>query len=113
MARVNFNKLIRDRVKEKIEQKGDTCKVDVLDDMAFETALRAKLIEEATELSVAKTRNEFLEEYVDLLVVLDELILRYELSEADIKLALVESLEKKGGFKNRHFLRWSEYIITK
>lgn len=109
MSRVEYNKLIRDRVKEKIEEKGDTCEVSVLDDVQFETALREKLIEEATELAKTTGREDFLKEYADLMIVLDELASRYELSEADVKLALVESLEKKGGFKNRHWLKWSEY----
>lgn len=60
-------------------------------------------------MSAAKNRDEFLSEYADLMIVLDELTSRYELSEADIKVAIVESLEKKGGFKSHHFLRWSEY----
>src|SRR5690606_33446150 len=109
MARVEFNKLIRDRIQEKIVEKGDACEVKVLDDQAFEAALKEKLIEEASELAKTANRDEFLSEYADLMVVLDELASRYELSEADVKLALVESLEKKGGFKNRHFLLWSEY----
>lgn len=109
MRRVTYDKLIRDRVKERIEAAGDVCEVKTLDDRAFETALRAKLAEEAAELAKATDREDFLAEYADLMVVLDELAARYELSEADIKLALVESLEKKGGFKDRQFLVWSEY----
>lgn len=110
MARVEFNKLIRDRVKEKIEEKGDACEVEVLEeDERFKEALHLKLVEEATELSKTSSREEFLNEYADLMVVLDELTSLYEYSEADIKLALIENLERKGGFKLRHFLRWSEY----
>lgn len=110
MARVEYNKLIRDRVKEKIESKGDICEVEVLEgDAVFKTALLTKLVEEATELSKTENREEFLAEYADLMVILDELASFYDLSPADIKVALLESLEKKGGFKNRHFLKWSEY----
>ncbi len=110
MARVEYNKLIRDRVKEKIESKGDACEVSVLkDESAFKAALLEKLVEEATEISKTSNREDFLAEYADLMVVLDSLTDLYELSGADIKLALVESLEKKGGFKEQHFLKWSEY----
>ena len=110
MKRVELNKLIRDRVKDQIEEKGDECYVTHLkDDQEFKSALLTKLVEEATELSSTKTREEFLSEYADLMVVLDSLAEIYELSEADVKLALVENMEKKGGFKNRHFLHWSEY----
>lgn len=110
MARVTYNKLIRDHVKEKIESKGDACEVEVLqDDDKFKAALQAKLIEEATELSKTEKREDFLAEYADLMVVLDELARLHDLSAADIKIALVENLEKKGGFAKRHFLLWSEY----
>lgn len=110
MARVEFNKLIRDRLKEKIEGKGDACEVEVLvDDERFKAALLAKLVEEAEELRKTKSRQEFLSEYADLMAVLEELISLYALSEADIKLSMVENMEKKGGYKARHFLRWSEY----
>lgn len=110
MRRVQYDKLIRDRVKEKIEREGDGCEVSVLKtDQEFKAALLKKLVEEATELSKTENREDFLAEYADLMVVLDALTNLYELSEADIKLALVESMEKKGGFKERHFLRWSEY----
>lgn len=108
MKRVEYNKLIRDRVKEKIESKGEACEVKVLNEKDFVTALRQKLVEEATELSESSTREDFLAEYADLMVVLDELASIYELTAADVKLALVESLEKKGGFQKRHFLLWSE-----
>jgi predicted house-cleaning noncanonical NTP pyrophosphatase (MazG superfamily) len=110
MKRVSYNKLIRDRVKERIEAEGDVCEVTVLrDDEEFKSALLRKLVEEVTELSETKGREEFLSEYADLMVVLDSLTNLYELSEADVKLALVENLEKKGAFKERHFLHWSEY----
>lgn len=110
MSRVEFNKLIRDRIKEKIEKVGDTCEVVVLeDDERFKEALLSKLVEEAEELRQTTNREDFLSEYADLMTVLDELISIYALSEADLKLAMVENMEKKGGFKSRHFLRWSEY----
>lgn len=109
MVRVEYNKLIRDRVKEKIEAKGDLCEVEVLDNDAFKAALCQKLVEEATELCQTDSREAFLAEYADLMIVLDGLMAHYEISEADIKVALLESMEKKGGFAKRHFLRWSEY----
>jgi len=109
MARVTYNKLIHDQVKANIESNGDTCEVKVLDDHDFKIALLDKLVEEATELKNSKTRQDFLSEYADLMVVLDELTNLEDFSEADIKLALEENLTKKGRFKYRHFLLWSEY----
>lgn len=109
MKRVYYNKLIRDRVKEKIERKGEACEIrPVSDDAEFQQELFKKVAEEAAALSRSRTREEFLEEYADLMVVLDSLTKQMEYSEADIKLALVENLERKGKYDLRHFLHWSE-----
>lgn len=110
MARkIYYNKLVRDNIKEKIEKKGETCEVRViLDDDEFEQELLKKIREEAEGLSKSATRDEFLREYADLMVVLDALTHHFEFSEADIKTALGENVEKKGLYKKRHFLHWSE-----
>ena len=63
MPRVEFNKLIRDRIKEKIEKAGDTCEVAVLEDNErFKEALLSKLVEEAEELRETKSREDFFSE---------------------------------------------------
>ncbi len=109
MTRVEYNKLIRDNIKDKIESSGDSCEIKILKDSDFREALLGKLVEEARELKETKTREDFLSEYADLIVVLDELTNLDDFSEADIRLAIEESLKKKGRFKKRHFLLWSEY----
>lgn len=107
--RVFYNKLVRDRIKEKIEGKGESCEVRAIrDDAEFEQELLKKVREEAYALSEVRSREAFLEEYADLMAVLDALTAHLEFSEADIKTAITENMEKKGGFKNRHFLHWSE-----
>ena len=109
MKRVYYNKLIRDAVKEKIERKGEACEVRVIsDDAEFQQELLKKVAEEAMALSKARTHTEFLEEYADLMVVLDTLTAQMEFSEADIRLALIENLERKGKYDRRQFLHWSE-----
>ena len=107
-GRVYYNKLIRDGIPHKIETNGGQYEVRKLDDDGeYEQELLKKVIEEATALARVRSREEFLSEYADLMVVLDELTKLMELSEADIKTALIENLEKKGGFKERLFLHWS------
>ena len=107
-GRVFYNKLVRDRIKDKIEGKGEECEVRVIeDDEEFEEELLKKVREEADALSRVRTREEFLLEYADLMVVLDTLTKELEISEADIQVALAENLEKKGGFAKRYFLHWS------
>lgn len=109
MNKVFYNKLVRDRIKEKIEGKGEACSVrQIEDDNEFEQELLKKVVEEAGALSRATSRAEFLHEYSDLMVVLDALTQHLEFSEADIKTAMTENIDKKGFFKLRHFLHWSE-----
>lgn len=109
MTRIEYNKLIRDRVKEKIEASGDTCEVRIVTDpLELAEELRKKIVEEAGELASAKGREDFLSEYADLMVVLDALTKLMELTEADIKVAIEENLTKKGVYNSKHFLVWAE-----
>lgn len=108
MSRVYYNKLVRDQIEKKIKEKGSHCEVRILvDDAEFVQELLKKIQEEASGLAMARTREEFLAEYVDMMVVLDALTQQFEISEADIKVAMTENIAKKGLYKNRHFLHWS------
>lgn len=106
MAKITHNKLVRDRVIEKIKTNGEACEFEVLhDDGAYERALKAKVSEEAAEISKTTNTQAFLSEYADLMVVLDALTWLYGISPAEIELALKENIQKKGYFKKRHFLK--------
>lgn len=107
-SKVFYNKLIRDGIPNKIEKNGGTYDVRRIDDDGeFEQELLKKVKEEASALATARTREDFLSEYADLIIVLDTLTHLMEFSEADIKMALTENIMKKGGFKERLFLHWS------
>ena len=66
------------------------------------------MIEEAGALSQVRSRADFLDEYADLMVVLDALTALLEVSEADIQIALKENVMRKGLYKQRHYMHWSE-----
>jgi predicted house-cleaning noncanonical NTP pyrophosphatase (MazG superfamily) len=109
MSRVYYNKLIRDRIRDKIKGKGEQCEVRVIkDDAEFEQELLKKVAEEAGELSRVRSREEFLDEYADLTVVLNALLTLGEYSKADLREALTRNVEQKGGFEERYFLHWSD-----
>ena len=109
MSKVFYNKLVRDRIKEKIEGNGEQCDVRTIEDpQEFQQELLKKIAEEAAALARTRSREEFLDEYADLMVVLDTLTAELELSEAEVSLALKENLERKGGYRERHFLLWSD-----
>ena len=106
--KVFYNKLVRDHIKDKIESKGEACEVrEIFDDAEFQQELLKKVQEEATALSRVRTRDEFLDEYADLMAVLDALTRQLEISEADIQVAIKENVERKGLYKKRHYLHWS------
>lgn len=109
MKKVYYNKLVRDQIKDKIEDKGETCLIRTIEDEdEFVQELLKKVTEESDALAHSRTRAQFLSEYADLMVVLDALTATLEISEADLKIALSENVEKKGLYKLRHFLNWSE-----
>lgn len=109
MKKIYYNKLVRDSIKDIIEAKGEQCAVrTITDSHELQQELLKKVIEEAGALAHARTREEFLSEYADLMVVLDTLTNHLEFSEADIETALEENVERKGLYENKHFLHWSE-----
>lgn len=108
MKKVFYNKLVRDGIKSKIEDNGEVCEVrELIDGTEFQQELLKKVMEEASALAHTRSREEFLDEYADLMVVLDALTKQLEFSEADIKTALEENITKKGKYDQRHFLHWS------
>lgn len=109
MSRVYYNKLIRDGIEKKIQDKGESCEIrEIKDDLEFQQELFKKVREEATALSHVRTRVEFLSEYADLMVVLDALTAQMGFSEADIQVAIEENVQQKGFYNKRHFLHWSD-----
>ena len=109
MSRVFYNKLIRDFIPKKIAENDEAYDVRAITDSEeFEQELLKKIAEEAGALSRTRSRDEFLAEYADLMVVLDALTELYEFSPADIKDALGRNIEKKGLFKEKYFLNWSD-----
>lgn len=109
MKRVYYNKLVRDGIPVKIAGKGEKYAVRKLEDkQEFQQELLKKVVEEAGALSRARSREDFLDEYADLMVVLTTLERTLELSPAEIKLAIEENIEKKGKYEEQLFLHWSE-----
>lgn len=109
MKRVYYNKLIRDGIKTKIENKGEALEVRTLtDDSEFQQELLKKVKEEADALATSRSKEDFLSEYADLVIVLEELIEQLGLSTEEIEKTKAANIEKKGGFKDRLYLHWSE-----
>ncbi|MBE5838368.1 nucleoside triphosphate pyrophosphohydrolase [Butyrivibrio sp.] len=95
-----YNKLVRDKIPEIIEQDGKTCSVRVLNDVDYLKALDAKLDEELAEYH----KDQNIEELADLLEVL------YAAAEArgftieELERIRHEKAEKRGGFHKKIYL---------
>jgi predicted house-cleaning noncanonical NTP pyrophosphatase (MazG superfamily) len=107
-GKVFYNKLIRDKIPEKIAKNGAECEVrELTDDQEFHQELLKKVAEEAGALSRARTRSDLLDELADLLAVLEALKKTQDISNADVERAMLENTARKGKFDKRLFLHWS------
>src|SRR3989339_1315487 len=107
MKKIFYNKLIRDRIPEKIKRNGGDYAIEKLNKKAFEAALLTKVGEEASGLLSSKTREEITSELADIIAVIDEIKKFKKITDKQISQALEENFNKKGGFDKRLFLIWS------
>lgn len=106
--RIYYNKLVRDNIPAKIEGKHEKCEYRKITDVQeLQQELFKKIKEEAASLSMVRTKPEFLEEFSDLMVVLETLITQLEISREEVMEARKENLLKKGGYKHGYYLTWS------
>jgi predicted house-cleaning noncanonical NTP pyrophosphatase (MazG superfamily) len=96
-----FNKLVRDKIPEIIEQKGEVATYETLTTEDFKAAVADKLVEEALEFK----GDPSIEELADVFEVLDAILKAYKIKRS----AVVDHQRRKrvarGGFEKRVFLR--------
>lgn len=78
-GKIIFEKLVRDRILQKLENDGFTVHYKVLSHDQKKKALQMKLIEEIDELLKAQSKGEVLEELCDLYDVLEAIFDQYDL----------------------------------
>ena len=106
--RIYYNKLVRDNVPGKIDAKHIECNVrKVTDIQELQQELFKKVQEEAASVAMCRTKESFLEEYSDLMVVLDTLIKQLDITKEELINARKSNLLQKGGYKHGYFLNWS------
>ena len=99
-----YNKLVRDKIPEIIEQDGSIPVTKVLNGVQFKAALREKLLEEVHEYLAAETREECREERADIAEVLHWLDKLDDFAPEGIEDLRVRKAEARGGFAERIFL---------
>lgn len=107
MKKIHYNKLIRDKIPERIAAAGAKGKYKILPKKIFIEKLIKKVEEEASGMQKAKSRKELISEIADVIDVLDEIRKNFKISEKQVALAQKGNFKKKGGFKKRIFLYWS------
>ena len=99
-----YNKLVRDKIPEIIEEQGKKVNYHILEQEEFIEALKDKLIEEAKELKEVKTTSDIVEELADILEVYTCFIDAIHMNIKIVEESVLKKREKKGAFDKRIFL---------
>ena len=94
-----YNKLVRDRIPEIIENSGKKFTTKILDDDQYELELKKKLLEEMEEYQNASNDNESLEELADLLELMHALAKVHGASMEEVEKIRQDKASKRGGFE--------------
>ena len=98
---IEYDKLIRDKIPEIIEQSGKKCIVEVMDNDTYIEYLDQKLNEELAEYQQDKS----IEELADLLEVMYAVVVARGYSIEELERIRLEKAEKRGSFEKRLLLK--------
>lgn len=108
MPKCYYRKLVRDRIPELISREGCSCKVRRLSEAAYARALKAKILEEAYELSRAKGKKALLNELIDLQELAEAFRMHLGIKPKGFHNGVRLKRLERGGFKKRLFLEYVE-----
>ena len=100
MNKIVYNKLVRDRIPEIIEQTGKTCTCSILSDEDYLKMLDEKLNEELAEYQEDKS----MEELADLLEVVKAVAIARGISFEELEEIRRAKANKRGGFEKKLYL---------
>ena len=98
-----YNKLVRDKIPNIIEEKGETPIIKVLDEIYYKKELEKKLYEEYKEV-IEASGDDRIEELADMLEVMRALACLEKKSLNDIIEKADKKSEKRGAFNEKIFL---------
>jgi predicted house-cleaning noncanonical NTP pyrophosphatase (MazG superfamily) len=99
-----YNKLIRDRIPEVIENTGKKFSTRILNEDEYIEQLKKKAYEELDEFVNTNNRDDAVEELADLLEIIHALSEYHGSSIDEIEEARKQKVKKRGGFKRKIFL---------
>lgn len=97
---MKYNKLVRDKIPEYIRKKGGTPITHIAGEKEYWEKLKAKLTEEFEEFKL----DESIEEFADLLEVVDAIIDYKRFDRKEIEVVREKKVEERGKFKDRIIL---------
>ena len=101
MSKIIYNKLVRDKIPEIIEQSGKTCEIAILADKEYLQMLDKKLDEELAEYH----KDQNIEELADLLEVLYATAKARGYSIEELEQVRIEKQKTRGGFEGKVLLK--------
>lgn len=96
-----YNKLVRDRIPEMIEEQGKACVVEILSDEEYISMVDAKLDEELAEYH----KDQNIEELADLLEVIYAAAAARGYSREQLETVRAQKAEERGGFEKKLLLK--------
>ncbi|KIQ80302.1 MULTISPECIES: nucleoside triphosphate pyrophosphohydrolase [Bacillus] len=99
-----YNKLVRNRIPEIIENNGKTFTTRILNEKEYIEEVSKKTQEELTEYLEAESKEHKVEELADLLELVNALAQYEGVTLEDVEQVRKQKAEKRGGFQERIFL---------
>lgn len=99
-----YNKLVRDRIPEIIENDGKQCTTKILDNERYIVELKKKVHEELQEYEAASSDKEAVEELADILELMHALAKTHGSTIEEVENVRAEKAKKRGGFEEKVFL---------
>ena len=105
MARITYNKLVRDNIPEILKSKELEFETEIVDDFyTLNKFLKNKLLEEATEY----INNNTIEELCDVMEVILKIMSHDCIEPIEILEKMINKRQKRGGFEKNIVLKWVE-----
>jgi predicted house-cleaning noncanonical NTP pyrophosphatase (MazG superfamily) len=99
-----FNKLVRDKLREEYERTGQKATYRKLSDAEYKNQLISKIAEELVEININGDKSDIICELGDIKQVLMDFMKVCDISEEQVESTRQAKYDKKGGFKGKTFV---------